>query len=236
MKNKKTVGKLFAAVTTVFFLCQSVVAAPEPIDPAEPAGLQVCLQSLEKEVRYETGADVTIYKVADIKEVSGTIRYEYTDVFAGRSEDLSKEIPTSVILDMAKQANSSKAGITRTTDQNGMAVFDDLDQAVYLVTQTKTIEGFTTFEPFLSYVPFFEDGAWIYKVTAAPKIDYSADPTVTPTPTPTPGNTPPPDLPQTGQLKWPVPVLIAGGMVFVCAGLIVKFRKQPDEDQPEDEQ
>ena len=37
-------------------------------------------------------------------------------------------------------------------------------------------------------------------------------------------------LPQTGQLKWPVPVLAAAGLVLITAGVIVgKGKKQKDE-------
>lgn len=234
MKNKKAVSKVFAAVTTVFFLYQSVSAAPEPIDPSRPTGLTVCLQSSGEDKKYEVGAEITIYKVADIKEDSGEIRYEYAGVFEGQTEDLSKEVPASAILGLAELAEGSGEGISATTDQNGTARFDELEQAVYLVTQTVTIQGFSSFEPFLSYLPDNDDGVWLYDVKAAPKIDYSDDPEHTPTPVPTVTPTPtgtPSKLPQTGQLKWPVPVLIVGGLIFVCAGLIIKFvRKQPDDE------
>jgi len=44
-------------------------------------------------------------------------------------------------------------------------------------------------------------------------------PTTPPPPTPTPP-TPPPRLPQTGQLWWPVPVLLVLGLFFVATGLL----------------
>lgn len=97
-------------------------------------------------------------------------------------------------------------------------------------------------------------GVWELNVTAFPKFERSGtsggDPTPTPTepdtPTPTEPDTPtppdpvePPDtpptpptppvgpekLPQTGQLKWPVPVLAALGMLLLLAGSILMRRE-----------
>ena len=98
-------------------------------------------------------------------------------------------------------------------------------------------------------------GVWELNVTAFPKFERSGtsggDPTPTPTepdtPTPTEPDTPtppdpvePPDtpptpptppvgpekLPQTGQLKWPVPVLAALGMLLLLAGSILMRRER----------
>lgn len=44
-------------------------------------------------------------------------------------------------------------------------------------------------------------------------------PPPSPTPTPPPPNNPPPKIPQTGQLWWPIPILILAGMFLVISGL-----------------
>ena len=249
MNNLKKAGKAIAALMMISVLFQVVCAdTNEPIDPSRSTILLICLQSLENEIKCEAGAEITVYKVADIKEVSGEIQYTYTDAFADRTEDLSQEVPETVVREMADSAiNNAVTGYKGITGSDGTVIFDNLEQAVYLVTQTVTAEGFTAFDPFLSYLPGIEDGVWIYDVKAAPKIEYSSepditpmpsptpDPTVTPTPTPVPGNEPPdqtpPKLPQTGQLNWPIPVLLISGLVFVSLGLIVKrTRKQHDDE------
>lgn len=63
------------------------------------------------------------------------------------------------------------------------------------------------------------------------------EPTPTPTPTVTPGVTPTPTpkpsqptLPQTGQLWWPVPVLMCGGLLCLILGLL---RRRSDEYEEE---
>lgn len=54
-------------------------------------------------------------------------------------------------------------------------------------------------------------------------------PPVTPPPTPPVTPPPPPDLPQTGQLWWPVPVLASAGMLLLLLGLI-RQKGSKDED------
>ena len=39
----------------------------------------------------------------------------------------------------------------------------------------------------------------------------------------------PPNLPQTGQLKWPVPVLLGSGIVFFLAGMEMCFGRRKTE-------
>lgn len=51
---------------------------------------------------------------------------------------------------------------------------------------------------------------------------------VAPTPTPTPTPTPPPDIPQTGMLWWPVPVLAIIGVILIGLGCVSR-RKDHDE-------
>lgn len=65
-----------------------------------------------------------------------------------------------------------------------------------------------------------DDGSYEYNVDAFPKETLLEPPVPTPTPTPTP--TPPPNLPQTGQLWWPVPLLAGIGLIFLIIGLIRK--------------
>ena len=68
-----------------------------------------------------------------------------------------------------------------------------------------------------------KDDSWQYDVIVYVK------PGVKPTPAPTPTTTPAPrPLPQTGQLWWPVPVLVCGGLFLVLIG-VVKRRSSKDE-------
>ena len=73
-------------------------------------------------------------------------------------------------------------------------------------------------------------------VTPSPEPSPTPTPSPAPSPTPVPTPTPPvpdePKLPQTGQMWWPVPVLLAAGIVLFAAGLLlVRQEEGPDESK-----
>lgn len=96
-------------------------------------------------------------------------------------------------------------GNTRTLD----ACFEDLDEGVYLLVQNRAGEGYTPFSPFLISIPTQIADAVYYHVDATPKV--SALPK-------------PPGLPQTGQLRWPIPILTLSGIILI--GLGTRRKKQ----------
>ena len=96
-------------------------------------------------------------------------------------------------------------------------VFDSLAPGLYVISQPKAADGYEPVAPFLVTVPFKgEDGKLQYDVDARPKVEKARK--STPTPTPPVTKTPPPKLPQTGQLWWPVPLLVIAGLLFILAG------------------
>ena len=110
--------------------------------------------------------------------------------------------------------------------QSGMVAhqscpFAHLQAGLYLVVGHElTVDGITyTSKPFLICLPEYTDeGTWNYHAMAYPKSGAEQPPNVPPF---TPPPEPPPDIvPQTGQLWWPVPVLMCGGLAFVLVGVI----------------
>jgi LPXTG-motif cell wall-anchored protein len=70
--------------------------------------------------------------------------------------------------------------------------------------------------------------------TATPEVteEPTATPEATEGPTATPEVTKPPQLPQTGQLIWPIPILIGGGLVlFMLGWFFIGRRRKNDEDK-----
>lgn len=65
--------------------------------------------------------------------------------------------------------------------------------------------------------------------TPTPPPEVTPTPTPSPTLTPKPTPTPVPTLPQTGQLWWPVPILLAGGLVMIILGLVLRRRSEYEE-------
>lgn len=103
--------------------------------------------------------------------------------------------------------------------KKGIAEFRNLSFGLYLVAQKTAASGYKMTASFLVSVPYLEDGAYVYNVKADPKTDLERE--VVPAPTEKP-STPSGGgkLPQTGQLWWPVPVLICMGLGCIAVGLI----------------
>lgn len=137
---------------------------------------------------------------------------------------------------------------TQKTGKDGVVTFEEVPVGVYLVVQTSRHEDYYNITPFLLYLPFTdtdENGhgiAWEYDVEAGPKVsarpsgggeeptppgqeildpDVPTDPGMVPE---EPGEEiPDPDvplaqLPQTGMLQWPVPVLALVGILLFSTG------------------
>ena len=72
-------------------------------------------------------------------------------------------------------------------------------------------------------VPYLHNGEYKYEVTSVPKIDLERE--VKPTTPPSPGGGGG-KLAQTGQLWWPVPVLVCAGLACIAVGLFRRRRGQ----------
>ena len=141
------------------------------------------------------------------------------------------------------------------TDSSGSVSFTSLAQGLYLVGGVTHQQGSRRYQsaPCLISLPSWDGstGVWELNATAFPKFERRGTSGGDSTPTPTEPDTPtppdpedqpvdpvePPDtpptppvgpekLPQTGQLKWPVPVLAALGMLLLLAGSILMRRER----------
>ena len=141
------------------------------------------------------------------------------------------------------------------TDSSGSVSFTSLAQGLYLVGGVTHQQGSHRYQsaPCLISLPSWDGstGVWELNATAFPKFERRGTSGGDSTPTPTEPDTPtppdpedqpvdpvePPDrlptppvgpekLPQTGQLKWPVPVLAALGMLLLLAGSILMRRER----------
>ncbi len=141
---------------------------------------------------------------------------------------------------------------TVATNEEGVAKFEDLSVGVYLAVQSSNSRY--TFSPVLMYLPFTNDAgtAWDFAVTANPKVSYRGGGGGGPTPPPPiiippdePPLSPPPDfppdepyeeipdeepplaeLPQTGLLQWPIPIMAAAGLLMIALGLMSEQKRK----------
>lgn len=104
---------------------------------------------------------------------------------------------------------------------NGKAEILNLPTGLYLVVQNTPASGYSKLSPFLVSLPYMDDqGTYQYQINVAAKSELERVPETT---LPTPVN-PSPWLPQTGQLNWPVPVMVCFGMALFVLGWILCFR------------
>lgn len=159
------------------------------------------------------GGTVTLYFVAQ----AGEDAYEFTGDFAGCGISLADISAAKTAQDLADYALAMGIeGETCAIDENGYACFEKLEYGLYLMVQEEAAEGYVPVTPFLVTVPG-EDGK--ADVDASPKLSVKPAPTESTPPT-EPATTTPPEgnLPQTGQLNWPVPVLAVAGILLFMFG------------------
>lgn len=147
------------------------------------------------------------------------------------------------------QKNNLSADAQKSTNKNGTAVFSQLDTGLYLVIGSNTKVSGTQYHsaPFLVSIPEqTSDGtAWTYAVTANPKSEPSddhkkddgdnTDDKTNPNKPDTSGKRPSgsdtssttkKDLPYTGILQWPIPVLAGTGLVLMILGWKINRSKK----------
>ena len=164
-----------------------------------------------------SGGDLRLYRVADVEEDDGNYYFRLLPELleGGRLDQKALEAP-----DLAKRIAASpklgKAEQTAVFDAKGQALFSDLKPGLYLLIQEKPAVGYEKMLPVLVSLPWYdtETESYLYDIDATVKPETARNATPAPTPVPKPD----PKLPQTGQLKWPVPVLAACGFALLLLG------------------
>lgn len=133
-----------------------------------------------------TGAEFTIYKVADIgrSQVEGT-----NGKYLPLTEDLDFVNETDALAYEEKVISAYEAGLgknggytaTVAVNEEGEAVFDDLPVGAYLVTETKVMRYHVRSTPFLESVPETNESgtSWNFDVVCNPKQILAGDLNVT---------------------------------------------------------
>ncbi len=157
----------------------------------------------------------------------------FEDLKENEIRDKVEKVEPKLISWIEKQKIEPTATVT--ADANRTADVAGLEQGMYLVvgsntttTSTKNGKQVTTTntqQPALIYLPIYsydENGVATRDNTIAIKAGQPSEVTTeipkTPTPTPT-------KLSQTGQLWWPVSILIGGGLVILIIGMKMKRRE-----------
>lgn len=224
-----TAGKWFrvaaaAAVSAMVMVCGifTADASASSVDLDQKGSISVSMKA---------GGDLNIFKVADVVSDNG-YSYELTEEFSGIenastvTETIDKKLDASnaeLAKNLAKFASdkSVKAKTTLKATEDSVLKFSDLEVGLYLITQSTASTGYSIMDPFLISIPGKETEKDRYNVNASPKMGKIQKET-----TPPPKDNTPPSggkLPQTGQLWWPVAVLLAAGVIMLGVGV---FRRR----------
>ena len=159
---------------------------------------------------------LNIYKVGELTEDDGNYFFTLLD---GKKITSDSQINMILAQEMLTLAKEEKLTAKIAKIEAGSATFQNLTHGLYVVWQSKAdaCEGYAPISPFLISIPRFVDGEYVLDVVADPKVPFEPAPSEPPPP-PTP---PPPNLPYTGQLNWPVPVMSLTGIVLFVFGWIL---------------
>lgn len=163
---KRKVNYLF--ITIILFISLITNVKANTIDLSKKGSISVTLKEKSENVLID-GAEITIYHIGDASIKDNNL------VFNKREEltcdvSLDNLKDTKLVSDIAKCINDNIIKYVGTTD-NGKVTFNNLNQGLYLVTQTKSTEGYSDIDSFLVAIPKVEDNKWIYNINALPKVD-----------------------------------------------------------------
>lgn len=187
--------------------------------------------SIEVIVRYDgenvDGGTLTAIKVGYVDEEDGNYFFsqEFTNI---KIEDVTSSGAPKAQKEFYENNKGNYDFYTQTqTVKDGKATFTGLSTGLYLIVQNKAADGFSKMGAFLVSVPYMENGEYQYHVTASIKSELEREPEPTePEPTDPPD---PPGLPQTGQLNWPIPLMVVAGLALFVIGWGLRFGKKNEQ-------
>lgn len=221
--------RLLALLTAVMLLCTMGVTAfaYDVPDMSKKGSIQITMQQGKKVV---SGGTLTLYRVGAVSENDGNYNFVLTGDFQDCGASLDKIQSAELAKKLAQYAANKKlTGTTKEIGKDGTVSFTDLELGLYLLVQNKAATGYNKVESFLVTVPMQENGKYIYDVNASPKVEVKPTSTTPTTPSTQKPTTPTSaTLPKTGQLNWPIPILVVSGLVLFSIGWMLRFGNKKD--------
>ena len=161
-----------------------------------------------------TGDTYALVRVADAHadRTAGTVRYttcggfaaydcDWASLTASQRKTRAAEIAPAAV----RRGQFDASGVT---DAQGQVLFEDLSPGLYLLLRVKVKDANADylFSPCFLSVPETVNGELVDHVVSTPK--YQWDPPEED-----------PQIPQTGQLQWPIPVLMISGILLCLSGI-----------------
>ena len=139
------------------------------VDFNKKGKLNITLTDKEENKAIE-GAELTLYKIANVSEKDYHLFYEYVDkITCNASLD---NLESSTLTNEINSCFNDDIIVTKKiTNKDGIVLFDNLELGLYLVKQTNRVSGFSKIDPFLVMIPSEIDNKWIYDIESEPKTD-----------------------------------------------------------------
>jgi len=213
--------KCLSAILLAVLLCGAPMTARahEVPDTTKEGSITVTMRYAGNPV---AGGSLTLYRVGEVQENNGDYRFVLTGDFVDSRVQLTDITSPALASQLAQFAASKNlVGQTENIDDKGTVTFTKLELGLYLLVENTAATGYNKAAPFLVSVPMNDKGVYVYDVNATPKVDLEKKPETPETPNA-------PKLPQTGQLNWPVPVMVVAGLCLFSAGWVLRFGRKND--------
>lgn len=210
--------KIISLFLAVFLICSLAVS----VQASEIGSIEVKVQYNGEKI---TGGQLIAVRIAYVDREDMSFKQVTDDKIV---QDIGKSSAvTAMVKYYQDNADRSEFTVLKKNVKNGVAKFENLTTGLYLIYQEKAAPGYSKLASFLVTVPYTVDGNEIFDVTIDSKSELERNPSTTPT---TPPETTPPDekLPQTSQLKWPVPVMAASGIALFLFGWMLTLTSRKD--------
>lgn len=139
------------------------------VDFNKKGSLEITLSEKEDNSKI-SGAEITIYKVADAKEKDYNLVFQYVDNFkcsASLDNLESKELTNEI----NKCIDDNTISFKKVTNKDGKVTFNNLDLGLYVVKQTNKVKGYSQISPYLISIPKVLNNEWTYNIVSKPKTE-----------------------------------------------------------------
>ena len=163
MKKLTSVVSAFLMLLLTFF-----TLSPLALALSENEGSITIDISDSKSENFNENVSFRLYFIAKANKSSDGIRYEMVSPYDESNIDIGDLQDSGLPVHLAFFAEYNSLSFKeKVTDQNGVVVFNNLSQGLYLVVPSGTVSS-----PFLVSVPIYDSvkGKWKYDVEASPKF------------------------------------------------------------------
>ena len=216
--------KIISALLAAAVLCLGIVLPAQARELPDPDRTGSITISLCYDGQVLNSCSLTIRRVGQLVVGGADDQFGLTEPLREDGPALDDLADPALAQALAELAGEKQLPALTAEIKDGLAIFPDLETGLYLVTQApeNACKGFAPIQPFLISMPQWMDETYVYELTASPKVPLVSEPVTKPPATPSkPGDS---TLPQTGQLNWPVPMMILLGLSLFITGWLMRFK------------